>query len=220
MPDKFASVGVEREQGVGVEVVADAVRAVEVIDRGAGWGEDDASLLVDDHAGPVVCRPGGLPCVFGPGLVTRLAGVGDGMKAPAQLAGAHIVGADIAVRSGMRLRRAEADDDHVFVDRSGRGQYGEVAGEVLIPEILAQVDAAAFAEAGDRLAGRRIERVEMVHHTGEEDALTAVGPVREATAWLRGLYSGIEGSIAPCQSRRPGRGFPRRGCKQRWFVRR
>ncbi len=115
---------------VGVEVVADAVGAVEVVDGGAGGGEDDAALLVDDHAGPVVGGAGGLPGVLGPGLVAGFAGVGDGVEAPAQLAGVDVVGADVAVRGGVGLWRAEADDDQVFVDHAGGGEDGEVAGEV------------------------------------------------------------------------------------------
>ena len=50
----LAGVGVEREQGVGVEIVADAIGTVEVIDRDAGGDEDNTALVVECHAGPVV----------------------------------------------------------------------------------------------------------------------------------------------------------------------
>ena len=45
------------------------------------------------------------PCIFGPGLVAGFAGMGDGMEAPAQLAGVHIVGTNIAAQRWLGLRQ-------------------------------------------------------------------------------------------------------------------
>ena len=66
-------------------------------------------------------------------------------KRPAQLAGVHVVGADIAGRRGMRLRVAAAHDDQVLVDDAGRGERDGLR-LVVAAQILAQIDAAVFAE--------------------------------------------------------------------------
>src|SRR5258706_15273795 len=47
---------------------------------------------------------------------------------------------------------------------------------VIPTEALPQIDRAVFAETRDRLAGGRIERVQVVHDTGQEPLLLAVGP--------------------------------------------
>ena len=65
VPQELAGVGVDGEQRVGVEVVADAVAAVEVHHSGARGRVDDAALLVERHAGPVIGGAGGLPRIGG-----------------------------------------------------------------------------------------------------------------------------------------------------------
>ena len=110
VPEALAGGGVEGEEGVGVEIVAEAGCAVEVGYRGAGGDVDDAAVGVDGHAGPVVGCAGGLPGVGGPGLampgfVAGFAGVGDGVEGPAEGSGADVVGADVAgrARGGFRV---------------------------------------------------------------------------------------------------------------------
>ena len=87
VPDLFAGLGVEREQGVGVEVVADAVAAVEVVDRRAGGREDHSAGRVDRESGPCVGGASRLPCACGPGLVAWLAGMWNGVEGPLHRAG-------------------------------------------------------------------------------------------------------------------------------------
>lgn len=193
VPEALAGVGVESEEGVGVEVVAEAVEAVEVVDGGAGGDVDDAALFVEGHAGPVVGGAGDLPGVFGPGLVAGFAGKGDGVEDPAELAGVDVVGADVAVQGRFGLGRAEADDDHVFIDEAGGGEGGEGLSDVFFVEIFAEVDLAAVTEGGDEFAGCGIDRVEVAQKTGEENALGSVGPVAETTCGLQAGGSGAEG---------------------------
>src|SRR5580698_10276196 len=122
VPESLAGRGIEGEDGVGVEIVADAVAAVEVEYRGARRSVDDSAFGVERHPCPVVGCAGGLPCIFGPGFVAGLSRMRDGVEAPGQFAGAHVEGADVSRWRGMRLRIAAADDDEVLVDDAGRGQ--------------------------------------------------------------------------------------------------
>src|ERR1035438_2243539 len=80
VPDALAGGGIEREQGVGVEVVAGAVATVVVEDRGAGRRVDDAVLGIESHAGPVVGRAGSLPGVWRPGFVAHFARMGNSVE--------------------------------------------------------------------------------------------------------------------------------------------
>src|SRR5271163_3046779 len=105
VPETLAGVGVECEEGIGVEIVADAVEAVEVVDGGASGDVDGAALFVEGHAGPVVGGAGDLPCVFGPGLVAGLAGKRNGVEDPAKLTSMDVVGADVAVQCRLSLGR-------------------------------------------------------------------------------------------------------------------
>ncbi len=116
VPEALAGGGIEGEQGIGVEVVADAVAAVIVEDGGAGGRVDDAVLGVESHAGPVVGGAGSLPGIGRPGFVARFAGMGDGVEGPAQLAGADVEGADVAGGRGVGLGIAAAHDDQILVD--------------------------------------------------------------------------------------------------------
>ncbi|WP_433983769.1 hypothetical protein RBB78_23865 [Tunturiibacter empetritectus] len=83
------------------------------------------------------------------------------MEDPAELAGVDVVGADVAVQGRLGLRRAEADDDHVFVDDAWRGEGGEGLSDVFFVEVFAEVDLSTVAEGGDEFAGCGIDGVEV-----------------------------------------------------------
>ena len=119
MPHALAGVGLQREQRVGEQVVALAIRAVEIECRRTGGDEDQAALFVEAHAGPVVGRADVLPGVLGPGVVAEFAGMRNGVERPADLAGADVVGADVAGRGGQRLADDAAHDQQVLVDDAG-----------------------------------------------------------------------------------------------------
>src|SRR5207244_574358 len=74
VPDAFAGGGVERDQGVGEEIVADAVGAVEIEGGGSGGDVDDAAGSVNGHASPVVGGAARLPGIFRPGVIAELTG--------------------------------------------------------------------------------------------------------------------------------------------------
>ena len=106
VPDALAGVGVESDEGIGEDVVAGAVCAVEVRGGRADGDEDDAAFGIEGDAGPGVRGAGVLPCIFGPGVVAELAGMGDGVELPADLSGANVKGADVSgIGEGAALRR-------------------------------------------------------------------------------------------------------------------
>src|ERR1700683_1480183 len=116
MPYALAGGGPERNERVREQIVTDTVRSVEIERRGPGGNEYQATLFVQAHAGPVVRRATGLPRILWPGVIAELAGMRDGMKAPANLAASHIKGTDVARRRGQVLRHQPTDDEQVLRD--------------------------------------------------------------------------------------------------------
>src|SRR5690606_3797010 len=84
--------GVERQQRVGEQVGAGAAAAVEVRGGGAGGDEGDAARGVDADARPGVGTTRVAPGLSRPGLVAELSLAGNGVKSPADGAGADVVG--------------------------------------------------------------------------------------------------------------------------------
>ena len=100
MPDALARPRVEREHGVGEQVVAEPVRAIKVERRRARRGEDHRAFCIDGHAGPRVRAAVDLVRLGQPRLVAEFARMRNRVKAPAQRAGLEVVGADVAGRPG------------------------------------------------------------------------------------------------------------------------
>ena len=177
MPDVPTGLGVERDQTVGVETLPDAVAAPEIERRRAGRAEDEAAFLVQREARPDVHAADVGVRVGRPGLVSGLAGPRDGVEAPDQFAGAHVVGADVP---GRRRRgpfaQPHAHDEQVAVeDARRRGLQREAAH---IPaEVALEVDRSAFAEGGHTPSRPRVEAMEEVVVAVEDPPVRAVGPV-------------------------------------------
>ena len=100
VPQALPGARVEGDEGIGEEVVAEAVGSVEVGGGRTGGNEHDAALGVDRHARPVVGGTGIGPAILGPSLIAELAGVGDGVEGPVEFASADVIGADIAGGGG------------------------------------------------------------------------------------------------------------------------
>src|ERR1019366_8265026 len=122
VPDTLAGIGMERQQGIGEEVVARAVGAVEIAGGGSGGDVEDSALRVDRHAGPVVGGAGVGPGILGPGVVAVLAGMRNGVETPAQLAGANIEGANVASGGGERLGSAATDNQQILINDARAGE--------------------------------------------------------------------------------------------------
>src|ERR1051325_5363244 len=106
MPYPFARCCVQSKKRIGEEIVADAVRTIPVGSSRPGRDVDDAPLRINRHTGPVIGSAAVRPCVLRPSVVTELAGMRDGVKSPAKLAGSHVVRANISRRRRQGLRLA------------------------------------------------------------------------------------------------------------------
>ena len=111
------------------------------------------------------------------------------MENPEPLAGLHIEAANIAsdISAALRIAAGEmrrADDHHVLGDER-RGMQADLAGhEVdLLIVVELEIDHAAFAEAGNGLAGLGVQRDQPVARRDIENPLfLAVGPISHAMA--------------------------------------
>src|ERR1700691_3759908 len=96
MPDEFSRPGIEREQAIAKEVRSGSIGSVEVIFRAGGRDEDDAALFIERQTAPGVCAPHRFPCVFRPGVVSKLARMRNGMEYPDQAPGLNVVGTNVS----------------------------------------------------------------------------------------------------------------------------
>jgi hypothetical protein len=199
VPEPLPGRRVQRQQGVGVEVVAEAVGAVEIGGGRPGRHEDDAARHVDRHAGPVVGAAAGLAPADGPGLGAGLTGGGDGPEGPPDGAGPHVDGPDVARRGRQAFVDAPADDQQIAVDGAWRREPHRL--EFRRPaEAFVQIDPAVAPERRDRLAGGRVQRVDEAIDGGEDPRRPAVRPVGDPTVRATALHAGVE---RPAE--RPGR---------------
>src|ERR1700751_2168326 len=116
VPQPLARPGIQSKQGVREKIVTHPIRSIKIKHRRTGRNIDDAPLLIERHASPVVCRPCGFPRIGGPGGVTKFARVWDGVESPAQTACTNIEGANIAGRRWIRLRVSAANNDQILVN--------------------------------------------------------------------------------------------------------
>ncbi len=121
-------------------------------------GRASSSTLMPLQA---LAPPTRVPGVGRPGVVAELARLRDGVEDPADLAGAHVVGADVARRRRARaLGHARAEDQQVLVDRARACSRGRRGSRTSRPRPSFRLDAALVAEGRDGLAGpaRRARR--------------------------------------------------------------
>ncbi len=211
MPDALARLSVQRDQRVGEKIVADPVGAVEIKCSRAGRNIDNSARSVHGHTGPVIGCAAGLPGIFRPSFVANFAWAWNGVEFPAQLAGSHIIGADVAVGRGQSFRFAAADDHQIFVNYCRAGYVNGLRGRIAV-QILAQIDAAVsiFSESCDGFAGRGIERVNEVHYADQNCAVASGRPISQSAIGLRAPDSGIERPYQLACRRIQGEHFLRR----------
>ena len=190
VPDALAGLQINREQAFAEQVVAGAMAAKVVAGRNLHRQVGDAELFVDGHLRPHAGVAGVFPRAFAPGVVAELAGQGNSVENPQPLAGARIVGADIALGVLAAARRGAcpmggADQHHVLGDYRSAvpGDFALDRIEVLI-RLFLQIDDAVDAEILKRTAGLRIKTHQLIPDGHVEDALVAlaVGPVPDTAA--------------------------------------
>src|SRR5262245_57627370 len=102
------------------------------------------------------------------------------VEAPLQLAGAHIVRADVAGRRRQVLTDPPADDHQVLIDNAWRRQQHGLR-ITIAPELFAQIDPSTTPpEFWNWSTGRRVERVDVRVLPRENARMLAVGPVHDA----------------------------------------
>ena len=80
VPDSLPGFSVQRQQTISKEVVADPIATVKVKSSRPGWNKNNSTFAVERHPRPIIGGATLLPRVLGPGFVTELAGMRDGVK--------------------------------------------------------------------------------------------------------------------------------------------
>ena len=129
-----------------------------------------------------------------------------------ELAGEHVVSADVAGRRHVALTRRAADNHEVLEDLARRVRLDVADGRrIAAVDADAQIDDAVRAERQDRLAGLRVQLLQQAVHREDEPLVAAVAafPVHDAAAahavhvladpaFLAGLrVDGDERAVAP-----------------------
>src|ERR1700722_11134605 len=181
MPDTLSRRGIEGNQRVGKQIIAQAISTIEVINSGASGHIDNATFGIDRHAGPIVGGPGIFARVLRPGVVAIVAWPRSGVKGPAQSSGAYIEGANVPWGSWVGFGVCPADDNQILVYTPGRGELDGLL-LVRVAESFTQVDSSLLAKAGNHLTGGCVQSVEIIASPRQDAGLMAVGPIRDATA--------------------------------------
>ena len=191
MPKPLARTRIQRQQRVGIEIVAQAVASVKVHHGRTRGHVHNAVRRIQSHACPVVRCARRQPRVRRPRLSTGLARMRNRVKGPNELARAHIKRADVSRWRRMRFRIPSAHDDQVLVHHARSGQGNRLL-QVVAAQPLAQIDAALLAKRGDGLARLPIQTIQKIHDPGEDAFFLAVGPVSNAAGRLRTAHAGVE----------------------------
>ena len=119
------------------------------------------------------------PRVLRPRLVAGLARMRDRVERPAQRAGAHVVGADVAGRRRQPFADAAADDHEILVDDARRWSAGRSASPDRGPRPWRRSIRPLSPNVAIGLPVARIERVEVLIDRGEDATVVAAGPVHQ-----------------------------------------
>src|SRR3984957_2552217 len=166
--------GIESQQTVAEETGAGTIGAIEIVSRGSQREIGDAALFIDRHPTPVVGPAYVLPGVFGPGIVTKFAGVRDGMKNPDHLARENVIGPNITWRGVVFFSGCRAQNQQVFeYPARGPGFNGTHCLRIAA-QAFTQIDVAVIAKAVHRFAGAGIKRMKDVVRGIEEPAVAAI----------------------------------------------
>src|SRR5579863_7820199 len=102
----------------------------------------------------------------------------NGMKSPAQLARAHIEGANVAGWGRMRFWITATHNNEIVVDHARTGHCDRLR-LIVATQVFSQIDPAVFSEARSGLAGLRVERIEEIGDRGKDTTFLAIGPIRQ-----------------------------------------
>src|ERR1700691_3542368 len=146
MPKIFARAGVERQQAIAEKTGARAIRTIKVIGGRSQRKVSDPALFVDRHPTPVVGAANILPGIFRPAIVTKLSGVGNGMKDPDHFSGEHVIGANIAWRRSVLFSCAGTQNQEILEDPSRAAGLNGPDGLRITAQALPQIGTAMVSE--------------------------------------------------------------------------
>ena len=160
MPESFSCEGVEGEDAIAEEIVADAVDTDHVGARGAKSDVGDAAGFVEREAAPAVGAGAG---AF-PTIGAKLFAARDGVETPERFACADIEAKDVAIEAG--------GDEDMFEDDAGGGGAG------------GDGDATGGAKDVEGRAGFGVERIKPIAGTDQQAGgiFGIAGPVEQAAA--------------------------------------
>src|SRR5438132_393348 len=96
VPNPLARLSLEGKETISKQIVSHPIGSIEVKSSRTRRNEYQTSFFIEAYPAPTVGSPTILPGVPGPGVVTQLAGVRDGVKGPAKSARANVIGADVS----------------------------------------------------------------------------------------------------------------------------
>src|SRR6267142_876045 len=172
MPDQLARLAIETNQGVGKQILARPLPAVQTIVRRGQPNIDVSQGLIDAEAPPGIQVARKCPGVVAPRLAPKIARRRHHVKGPTEAAGSDVETTDIVrytfpFRAGVLVPVRSGEDDDVADDDGGAGP-----GIVASPRAIrgAQVHASLDAEVRKGLARFRVERLQVLA-ARNEDAL-------------------------------------------------
>ena len=180
MPATAPSSAVQRHEAVAEQVRPGTVTAVIVIRRGSQRDVRQSQFLVHAGHGPQIRAPTPVPGIAAPCFVAELAGMGNRMESPAQLAGVDVVAPHIAAGAAWRpVRYQTADNQRPGALRDGRCQ-AVAPREVLWKIGWSGVQDTVICEFWIQLAGLAVNGKERPSLAAEQQALRiALLPVAE-----------------------------------------
>ena len=181
MPEPLAGLGIQRQQAIGIQILAQTVATPEIEGCRAGRAEHDPPGFIEREARPHIGAADITVRLGGPGLVARLAGLGDGVEAPRQFSGANVESPYRAwSRRGRAFAQAHAHDEEVFEDDPGcRRLKGQVRS--FAPEFLFQVDGTLLTKTRNASPGHHIDGVEEMVVGVKDAPIGAVSPIGQTT---------------------------------------
>src|SRR5271156_2364170 len=174
VPKIFARASVKRQQAIAEKTGAGTIRAKEVIGRRSQREVSDSTLFVDSHPAPVIGAANVLPGILRPGVVTKFAGVGNGMKDPDHLPAEHVIGTNIARRGSVLFPSGRTQNQEILKDPSWAAGLNGPNRLRITTQALPQIGTAMVAERIHQLAGARVQRMEHVVGGVEEAAVAAI----------------------------------------------
>src|SRR6202041_1066051 len=103
VPEVFTRAGVQREEAIGIKIVAWPIAAVELVLRGGYREVGDSVLLIDGDLAPDIHAAHVFVGIFRPRVVSEFARTRNRMEHPQKLAADYIEGANISRRRQVSL---------------------------------------------------------------------------------------------------------------------